>query len=88
LEVLLPVRTGGGDKMIPVEGGRRLLEMADRFVAELEGRELVSRTLVGELYLPFLQLLIEAGHANDPTEVLKYAWKYQERLEKMFPYLS
>lgn len=83
LEILVPIRITR-DKVVPLEAGRRLVALVDRIADILVAQESVPRDVVGQLYFPFMQLLTEAAYANQPDPLVALAWRYEDRLERIF----
>lgn len=61
-----------------------LLDVAGELEAELSGQDVVSRALVGKVWLVFTAMLTEADYGSEPEPLLNAAWNYQDRLRKLF----
>jgi hypothetical protein len=80
-EILPPLRAS---KELRSDAMHRLLGLVDEFADEIGDDEFVPRLLAGKLWFVFTQMLTEAEHTRSPDDILRSAWRYEDRLEKIF----
>jgi hypothetical protein len=80
-ELLPPLRA---TKVINEQAMGEILRAADDARVAIGSSTSVPRELTGKFWFVFTAMLAEADHSGDPEAILRAAWKYQDRLRRIF----